>query len=379
MPRPAVGGPRGGAERSGRQLDREPRAGARAGPGGDAPAQRLDDPLRERETEAGPRPAPRRIRPEERARRPAEIVLGAIPSPVSSTAIRHTTRRQLRLRRGSSRRRACGGPRSRAGSAARARPSASTVASPAPFSSDTTRTPCPEPGARPSQRRVDEFAQRRSPVISDDHACVQLRQLEQIVHHRSPAARRTAASPRVATERRRVVDHAVLDRLGHRAERCERRAEIVRDRRDQVAAHPSASRFAFAERRCNRRPSRRASTPTCRARGRRRVGPMRASRSPSPSIRAARSTEWIASPARLATTSAAATPAPDRVDEQHRDQRRIVVVTNICIAKHGDVHDRHRGGDHGHRHEPLPERRRSERRRRRTPRRRSSPRSAGSR
>ena len=61
-------------------------------------------------------------------------------------------------------------------------------------------------------------------------------QLEEVVDHRGQPVGLDPDLPVVAGAAGLVVDHAVLERLGHRPQPGQRRAQVVRDPGDQVAA-----------------------------------------------------------------------------------------------------------------------------------------------
>ena len=131
---------------------------------------------------------------------------------------------------------------------------------------------------RPAPRRVPRRA-LRSPSASID-GDVELDQLEEVVHQSVRERRPTGASRRVDPNRLWIVDHAVVDRLDHRPQAGKRRAQVVRDRRDQIAAlgldrvldapAPRAER-ARARSLPRRRANKRAGSRSAPRRGRRRA------------------------------------------------------------------------------------------------------------
>ena len=76
------------------------------------------------------------------------------------------------------------------------------------------------------------------------HAGLGPAQLEQVVDERGEVVGLLAEPAVVAVDGLRVVDDAVLERLGHRPDAGERRAQVVRDPGDELAARRLERAFA---------------------------------------------------------------------------------------------------------------------------------------
>ena len=295
-------GPSGGGQREG-----DPGAPARPPLGPDAAALGLDEPPGDREAQA--RAAARRGcgrgRPARSGRTSAARRPGRCPTPVSSTLTSHSVgpgatphahgavRRRVpsafvsRLR--STRSTWSGAQRTRG------TPPSSRV------SSRTSRASAPRPGgrARTLSTSPSSGASRSSSVSAPASIAAS--------SNRSSTSRPSAA--RLNAQLRQVVlrpDQPVLDRLEHRLDRGERRAQVVARPGDELAARVeellhAAGHLVEATRRAGRA---RAGPAVGRARRR----SPRASSSPPPRGRALRTRRAISS----ATTSAASTAATRR-------------------------------------------------------------------
>ena len=101
----------------------------------------------------------------------------------------------------------------------------------------TSRTPRPAAtGAADGDRVGDDVAERHRAERQPQRAGVDPGQLEQVVDERAPSGRSRPGSAGGTRRPSRVVDHAVLQRLGHRAQPGQRRAQVVRHPGDQLAA-----------------------------------------------------------------------------------------------------------------------------------------------
>ena len=83
------------------------------------------------------------------------------------------------------------------------------------------------------ERLADQVTERHGLRGRHEQAGVDLGELEEVVDHAHGAVHLGADLPVVA---RRVVDHAVLERLGHRAQAGQWSAQVVGDPGDQLAA-----------------------------------------------------------------------------------------------------------------------------------------------
>ena len=233
------------------------------------------------------------------------------------------------------------------------------IASPAPFRSETTLSTLVSAWASTDRHRR---RRRAHPAVDRRWSRASITPASSWVssNRSSTIAHQLADGPPhlrdVATEGRRVVDHAVVDRLDHRAERCERRPEIVRDTvviRSRRIRSASRSRSWAALQ--PSRPCRPASTPSVSSSGPASSRPMRASEvALAQHPRAARSSRWIASPSPTGDHQRGGDAGADRVDEQDRDQRRVVLAhrTSACASTPMLAID-DRGGEQRDGHEPL--------------------------
>ncbi len=123
---------------------------------------------------------------------------------------------------------------------------------------------------------------------------VELDQLEEVVHEGVEGADGAAHLARVEAHRRYVLDDAVVDRLDHRPQAGQRRAQIVGDRRDQVTLLGLDGLLHGLRR-----------------------GPSQRERRPR--------------------------PGAEGIDEQHCDQQRVVAVDEHQPRKHGEVRESRHG------------------------------------
>ena len=84
-------------------------------------------------------------------------------------------------------------------------------------------------------RLLDELVEHHTLHLPADVARLQARQLEQVVDQCAERMHVRRDPPEVLTPHRRAGDDVVVDRIDEQAQRGERRAQVVRDRRDQPA------------------------------------------------------------------------------------------------------------------------------------------------